>query len=32
MREFLQKIRNQIEEIRATNTQVIEEINKLEQK
>lgn len=32
MKEFLQKIRNQIEEIKATDAQIIEEINKLEQK
>jgi chromosome segregation ATPase len=32
MKESLQKIRNQTEEIKATDVQVIEEINKLEQK
>jgi hypothetical protein len=32
MKEFLQKIRNQTEEIKTTDAQVIEEINKLEQK
>jgi hypothetical protein len=32
MKEFLQKIRNQTEEIKTTDAQVIEEANKLEQK
>ncbi len=32
MKEFLQKIRNQTEDIKATDAQVIEEINKLERK
>ena len=32
MKEFLQKIRNQTEEIKTTDGQIIEEINNLEQK